>query len=92
MVFLGGAVLANIVSHSQDFPAHHFFFLWATDVNPHPDGRQREHVDNEAGMARAGAKDIRKAGTEVVDGVLATRILYNKNFDGKALVDEYIPT
>ena len=52
-------------------------FPSAADDNPHPDGRQREHVDNEAGMARAGPKDIREAWTEVVDSVLATRTLYN---------------
>ena len=57
------------------FPRTHF--PSAADDNLHPDGRQREHVDNEAGMARAGAKDIREAWTEVVDVVLATRILYN---------------
>ena len=47
------------------FPRAHF--PSAADDNLHPDGRQREHVDNEAGMARAGAKDIREAWTEVVD-------------------------
>lgn len=54
MVFLGGAVLANIVSHHSSF-ARTSYFNGRTDV------RQGEHVDLETGVARARTEDIRKA-------------------------------
>ena len=77
MVFLGGAVLANIVSQSQTFfPAQSFP---AADENLHTDGRQREHVDHEAGMARARAEDIRKAWTEVVQATQVSVQYFTKS-------------
>lgn len=61
MVFLGGAVLANIVRFPPSltiFPSR--AVLPSADTDSTADGRQREHVDLEAGMAGAGAQDTGK--------------------------------
>ena len=56
MVFLGGAVLANIVSL---FTLARF--SKSSPIDESADGRQRQHVDLEARMARARTADIREA-------------------------------
>ena len=54
MVFLGGAVLANIVSRRLPWQQNH-------SLNSCTDVRQGKHVDFETGVARARTEDIRKA-------------------------------
>lgn len=58
MVFLGGAVLANIVSTSTSGQRS----TPGDVLTISTDGRQRKHVDLEARMARARPKNIREAG------------------------------
>ena len=72
MVFLGGAVLANIVSHCTSGKSATLFLM------ENADGRQRKHVDIETGVARARTKNIRKAWLEVVQwlGAFFPTILY----------------
>ena len=69
MVFLGGAVLANIVSRKIEFESHLF-----PDTDNPIDGRQGEHVDQQAGVARAWAEDTREAWPEVVQESLGWNV------------------
>ena len=65
MVFLGGAVLANIVSLPL-FPTHSYIPLEQTTDGRASDGQQRKHVDLKSRMARTGSTGIRKAGATII--------------------------
>lgn len=58
MVFLGGAVLANIVSANEN--------LTICIYSHCADGRQGGHVDIKAGVAGAGLTSVREAGRKIV--------------------------
>lgn len=57
MVFLGGAVLANIVSANKNPTTLSYL--------PFADGRQGRHVDIKAGVGGAGFKGVREAGRKI---------------------------
>jgi len=60
MVFLGGAVLANIVSQNQ-----HSRIIHHADNVFCKDGRQARHVDLETGVGGAGRTSAGKVGRKV---------------------------
>jgi len=61
MVFLGGAVLANIVSRTIWHP----HMEYQADAVLREDGRQARHVDLETGMGGAGRTSAGKVGRKV---------------------------
>lgn len=63
MVFLGGAVLANIVGRYRQDP-----FVHPVSTNSKKDGRQGGHVDLQTRMARARAACIRKVREKIEQG------------------------
>jgi sulfopyruvate decarboxylase TPP-binding subunit len=68
MVFLGGAVLANIVRFLASLASTN---SCSTKLILSADGRQRKHVDIKAGMGGTGSSCIRETWGERVMKILA---------------------
>lgn len=75
MVFLGGAVLANIVRQYRYDP-----FSTLSVLTHKTDGRQGGHVDLQARMARARAAYIRKVREEIDQGYVLSQSSFSKSF------------
>lgn len=75
MVFLGGAVLANIVRRYRRNLCETFLVLMHRT-----DGRQAGHVDLQARMARARAACIRKVREKIDEGCVLFQSPFLKNF------------
>lgn len=74
-MFLGGAVLANIVRQYRYDP-----FSTLSVLTHKTDGRQGGHVDLQARMARARAAYIRKVREEIDQGYVLSHSSFSKSF------------